>query len=143
MGYARYDTAAGLAGYAVTDTCHAFGCEAEINRGMAYLCGGTPGASDENGCGKWFCGDHHFGPPPSVECDGLCGPCVKAWEDANPYLVAIEEDEWQRAFSDRKDLVRRDIPGVEADHRPSARQPIRNGGSWSALMADIDELIQS
>jgi hypothetical protein len=38
MGYARYDTPMGLAGYAVADTCHAPDCDVDIDRGLAHLC---------------------------------------------------------------------------------------------------------
>jgi hypothetical protein len=93
MGYARYDTPAGPAGYAVTDTCHKSDCTTHIDRGLAYLCGDTPGTEGEYGCGLWYCGDHLLGRPESVKImgGGMCAPCMKAWEDANPDLVAAEE----------------------------------------------------
>lgn len=108
MGYARYDTPLGPAGYAVTDTCHEPGCRVEIDRGLGYLCGGTPGAADEYGCGRWYCGEHLFGKPESVEIlgEGLCKGCLERWEKNHPDLVAAEEAEWERGFAARQALVR-------------------------------------
>jgi len=78
MGYARYQTALGPAGYGVEDTCHEPGCEETIDRGLAHLCGRIPGSPDEAGCGEWFCGRHlHF----SADCPGgQCERCLEAWE---------------------------------------------------------------
>ena len=63
MGYASYTVYRGgeeiEAGYAVDDVCNADGCEKKIDRGLAYLCGETPGG-DEHGCGGYFCEEHLF-----------------------------------------------------------------------------------
>ena len=81
MGYARYQTAPGLAGYSVEDTCHESGCGEKIDRGLAYLCGGTPGSPDEFGCGEWFCGEHLFMPRGmhATIPGGQCERCADAW----------------------------------------------------------------
>lgn len=62
MGYGFYTVADGMinerpGGYYVIATCDKRGCNEEINRGLAYLCGEHPHApdSDEAGCGKYFC----------------------------------------------------------------------------------------
>ena len=61
MGYAYYVLPDGReAGYAVEATCDADGCEAQIDRGLAYLCGTTPGHSPDDGCGLYFCGEHTY-----------------------------------------------------------------------------------
>lgn len=58
MGYASYTLPDGReAGYAVEATCDEPGCDAAIDRGLAYLCGQMPGG-DEYGCGGYFCPDH-------------------------------------------------------------------------------------
>ncbi|MFI5938059.1 hypothetical protein [Actinoplanes sp. NPDC051494] len=58
MGYAFYTLADGReAGYGVTAVCDEKDCTVEIDRGLAYLCGETPGG-DEWGCGDYFCGQH-------------------------------------------------------------------------------------
>lgn len=61
------------AGYNVIDICHQEGCSAEIDRGLYFLCGGTPGG-DEYGCGGYFCGSHLF-MAALVPVDSLCGQC--------------------------------------------------------------------
>lgn len=61
MGYGYYVLADGReAGYTVDATCDRDGCDAEIHRGLAYLCGTWPGESPEDGCGRYFCGDHEL-----------------------------------------------------------------------------------
>ena len=60
MGYAFYFVGERAAGYGVLATCDKRGCDAEIDRGLGYLCGDEPhGPFDEvAGCGRYFCGDH-------------------------------------------------------------------------------------
>jgi hypothetical protein len=61
MGYASYEITRNgqtmQAGYSVETVCEKDGCKEEIDRGLAYLCGKTPGG-DEHGCGGYFCGQH-------------------------------------------------------------------------------------
>ncbi|MFH8751100.1 hypothetical protein ACH4GK_31835 [Streptomyces rimosus] len=63
MGYAYYeiyrDGEKIQAGYSVEAVCEEPGCEEQIDRGLAYLCGETPGG-DEGGCGGYFCGEHLY-----------------------------------------------------------------------------------
>lgn len=75
-------------GYGVEATCDHPGCEAKIDRGLSYLCGGPKWESGE-GCGKYFCDDHlgyHFRANDDDE-DGeemscqLCEECGEEWED--------------------------------------------------------------
>lgn len=40
-------------GYGVPSTCDHPDCDAEINRGLSYVCGGEPYGGDE-GCGLYF-----------------------------------------------------------------------------------------
>ncbi len=44
-------------GYAHEAECDESGCSAEIDRGLAYVCGNMHGG-DGLGCGKYFCADH-------------------------------------------------------------------------------------
>jgi hypothetical protein len=83
MGYASYILPDGReAGYAVDATCDEAGCAAEIDRGLAYLCGNTPGG-DEYGCGDYFCGAHlHFQWAEGVP--SLCQRCSDAYELDHP-----------------------------------------------------------
>lgn len=60
-------------GYGVKATCDLDGCEAEIDRGFAYCCGGgdgiqNAGMEDEPYCGGFFCAEHLF------HVHGLDGP---------------------------------------------------------------------
>jgi hypothetical protein len=59
------------AGYGVSSVCERNGCVNEINRGLGYLCGKTPGG-DEYGCGGYFC-DEHLG---GHDCTGPLTPSV-------------------------------------------------------------------
>jgi len=91
MGYMRYDTPLGPAGYGVADTCHEPDCNEKIDRGLAYLCGDTPGEPDEHGCGEWFCGQHLFmGPsvPHGFRGGGLCSRCIEAGDPEAEFAAA-------------------------------------------------------
>ena len=94
MGYASYDTPLGEAGYAVEDVCHQDGCNEQIDRGLAFLCGDQPGEPCEIGCGRWFCADHLFMSP--EEAGGICGgglceECLDAYTEENPGWEEREE----------------------------------------------------
>jgi hypothetical protein len=82
MGYARYKITRPngdriWAGYAVEATCEKTGCKAKIDRGLAYLCGKTPGG-DEHGCGGYYCEEHLYG-------DQQCERCSDAADKANAW----------------------------------------------------------
>lgn len=73
MGYAHYTLPDGReAGYAVEATCDTDGCEAEIDRGLGYLCGEQPDGwrgEDDYGCGNYYCGPHQSNHDcPSQDC---------------------------------------------------------------------------
>lgn len=83
MGYGCYeitrqDGQTIEAGYEVEATCERPDCDAKIDRGLAYLCGKTPGG-DEHGCGGYFCGQHLYG-------DNQCEPCAEAADKANAWI---------------------------------------------------------
>ena len=44
-------------GYGVPAWCDHYRCNAEIDRGLGYVCGGEP-YGGEVGCGLFFCGEH-------------------------------------------------------------------------------------
>jgi hypothetical protein len=71
-------------GYGVTAFCDHSGCSKEIDRGLAYACGGMHGDS-EYSCEKYFCEDHMgfiF-----IECiagqesASVCKQCEADWEE--------------------------------------------------------------
>lgn len=75
MGYASYTLSDGRqAGYGIDATCDELGCDAEIHRGIDYLCGDQP--DGDHGCGRYFCYDHLFlGAPWS---GSVCRACSDA-----------------------------------------------------------------
>jgi hypothetical protein len=81
MGYAYYKVVRNgeeiEAGYSVEAECDKEGCNDPIDRGLAFLCGQTPGG-DEYGCGFYFCAQHMNG-------DQLCEACSEK---------AAEENTW-------------------------------------------------
>lgn len=46
-------------GYGVPAYCDAPGCQEEIHRGLAFVCGSEP-YGGEHGCGLFFCAKHLF-----------------------------------------------------------------------------------
>ena len=82
MGYARYEIYRNgekiEAGYDVTTTCEKTGCRASIDRGLAHLCGETPGG-DEHGCGGYYCGQHLY-MSGSDRVGDLCGECIATYK---------------------------------------------------------------
>ncbi|WP_328632011.1 hypothetical protein [Streptomyces sp. NBC_00356] len=85
MGYAHYEITRNgesiKAGYSVEATCEQDGCQEQIDRGLAHLCGAQPGG-DEYGCGGYFCGEHlYMGVGPA---QGQCGSCSDRWEKEHP-----------------------------------------------------------
>lgn len=77
MGYASYTVSGGIhdgeeCGYAVDTVCDAAGCDVEIDRGLAFLCGQEPGGSEDS-CGGYFCAAHLY----HVDYSGRrCGSCA-------------------------------------------------------------------
>lgn len=55
-------------GYGVPAWCDHPQCSNEIDRGLAYICGGDIGGG-ERGCGLFFCEEHREGSPQ------LCSRC--------------------------------------------------------------------
>jgi hypothetical protein len=83
MGYARYEIIRPngdriQAGYAVDAVCEEEGCTAEINRGLAYLCGKDP-RGDDHGCSGYFCEEHLYG-------DNQCKRCSAKADEANRWV---------------------------------------------------------
>ncbi|MET9950174.1 hypothetical protein ABZ135_01315 [Streptomyces sp. NPDC006339] len=78
MGYARYEIYRNgekiEAGYDVATTCERDECDAQIDRGLAHLCGKTPGG-DEHGCGGYYCSSHLY-MSLDDEVGDLCGQCI-------------------------------------------------------------------
>jgi len=83
MGYASYTVTRNGekidAGYSIEDVCNENGCNEQIDRGLAHLCGETPGG-DEWGCGGYFCGGHLYISPREGEPE-MCLRCIQSADE--------------------------------------------------------------
>lgn len=86
-------------GYAIAAVCDEDGCEARIDRGLAYVCGGMHDGG-EHGCGRYFCGEHLFIALSDVHGQ-LCARCrdrIDAdYEDEEPCEHRWHEQDGDRA----------------------------------------------
>lgn len=96
MGYAIYQVGPRYGGYGVPAVCEQPECDAKIDRGVSYACGGEP--FSEHGCDRYFCGKHrHYtcvremrdeGEECDDECDDdhveVCERC-RDGEESFPY----------------------------------------------------------
>lgn len=77
-------------GYGVPATCDHPGCNAEIDRGLSYVCGSEP-YGGEHGCGLHFCGSHLHFEDRGDECPQLCERCAA---EAEPFEPTPDVKEW-------------------------------------------------
>lgn len=70
-------------GYGVPAHCDHPGCNAKIDRGVAYTCGGV--RAEGRGCGLHFCDSHLAGP------DNLCERCR---EGQSPFDPKPDHPDW-------------------------------------------------
>ncbi len=81
MGYGSYTVTRNgkeiEAGYLVDARCDKKWCRRRIDRGLAFLCGQTPGG-DEYGCGFYFCARH-------LSYNQLCEACSAKATEANTW----------------------------------------------------------
>jgi hypothetical protein len=97
-------------GYGVPAFCDHPKCSAEIDRGLAHVCGGEP-YGGERGCGLYFCAEHLVGT--------LCTRCL----DVQPaYDAKPDPSDVARTQADRRELA-----GVARRQPRGSRQPAR----WS------------
>lgn len=78
-------------GYAVEATCDLDGCDENIDRGLAFVCGGMHDGG-EHGCGGYFCAAHLYFT--LTVRDQLCGACVERLEREEPEMVAAGIRRW-------------------------------------------------
>lgn len=105
MGWAVGDHNGRDIGYGVPAKCDHPDCDNDIDRGLAYVCGGAPYGGDD-GCGLFFCATHGggtlcercepeagadplppFPPKPDVPVwinHKLTDPSWQQWRDENP-----------------------------------------------------------
>lgn len=83
-------------GYAHEATCDHPGCDAAIDRGLAYACGGEHG-EDEVSCEGYFCEKHRgnvvIQPWASGRLVAVCDACFQAALDAG---YDEETDTWKQ-----------------------------------------------
>lgn len=77
-------------GYGVPAICDHPGCGAEIDRGLAYVCGGQPYGGDY-GCGLFFCHKHKRTAGQSQEHSPLCARC---YSGKSPFEPTPDTAEW-------------------------------------------------
>lgn len=81
-------------GYGVPCFCDAPGCSEEIDRGLAFVCGGEP-YGGEHGCGLFFCAAHRhshtFGRGRNAETVEVCARCD---HHRLPYKPKPEHSDW-------------------------------------------------
>lgn len=73
-------------GYGVPAWCDHPGCTQQIDRGLSYVCCGQQPYGGEDGCGLYFCGDHH----------GVDGKCERCAAGAKPFDPKPEHPRWIR-----------------------------------------------
>lgn len=76
-------------GYGVPARCDQPLCQAQIDRGLAYVCGSDP-FGGESGCGLYFCSDHLFWNAEAVQ---LCDRCIV---DKQPYAPTEDVEQWTK-----------------------------------------------
>lgn len=80
-------------GYGVPAVCDAPGCKAEIDRGLAYVCGGEEPYGGEFGCGLYFCSKHLFYHK-LRGADRLGEYCKRCIRHRSPYKAKPDVPEW-------------------------------------------------
>jgi len=78
-------------GYGVPALCDHPDCTAQIDRGLAFVCGGEPYGGDK-GCGLYFCADHlWFGG--ATDDPQMCRRCC---DGEPPFEPKPDVEEWVR-----------------------------------------------
>jgi hypothetical protein len=86
-------------GYSVEATCDLDGCDAVIDRGLGYCCGGMHDGG-KHGCGRYFCGEHLTMGIPLPE--QMCDECAERFEsDPEQVAQAVADLNRKRANDDR------------------------------------------
>lgn len=73
-------------GYGVPARCDHPDCNEEIDRGLAFACGGEP-FGGEHGCGLFFCGDH---------LAGRHDQCERCRKGEPPFDPTTDHPDWMR-----------------------------------------------
>lgn len=79
-------------GYGVPAVCDHPDCNADIDRGLSYVCGGEP-YGGEHGCGLYFCGEHL---ERHVRGGNLCWLCPRCGKGEESFPKKPDTVEWIR-----------------------------------------------
>src|SRR5262245_57017589 len=71
-------------GYGVPAWCDHPDCTVAIDRGLAYVCAEQMPYGGENGCGLYFCGQHH----------NALGKCERCQKNEPPFVPKPEHPDW-------------------------------------------------
>lgn len=95
-----YDSTGRRIGYSVEATCDHPGCNAKIDRGLSYACGGFHG-DDNVSCEKYFCSKHMVSVelhPDDARASNantvhvlLCKPCAEAYHATENGKIMADE----------------------------------------------------
>lgn len=122
MGYQVYSLGNRFAGYGVPSYCEHPDCNEEIDRGMAFACGGEP--NSEYGCDRYFCAKHRafqcFDVDGEIcehenDCECVCVEvCERCFNAEEPFPYKPEHPKWVKHLltDDSWDQWRKDNPEV-------------------------------
>jgi len=82
-------------GYSIAAKCDYPGCKEDIDRGLAFVCGGEHYGGDD-GCGGFFCSEHRSHvivetPRAEYFSADLCQECGELWEKATVVNMVVED----------------------------------------------------
>lgn len=72
-------------GYGVPAVCDHPDCNASIDRGLSFVCCGSQPYGGKDGCGLYFCYDHHVGQK---------GECERCEGGEKPFEPKADTPEW-------------------------------------------------
>jgi hypothetical protein len=78
-------------GYGVPSVCDHPGCNEEIDRGLAFVCGGEPHGGDK-GCGLFFCSKHRY----FSKADDDPELCERCCDGKEPFEPTPDTEEWNK-----------------------------------------------
>lgn len=116
-------------GYGVPAYCDHPKCNAEINRGLSYVCGGEPYGGDR-GCGLYFC-DEHGGGRLCPRCEARRATPYKHPKSDHPRWIhhKLTDESWQQWRDENPaEVERMKSEQAEAKHNGGCVTENRNAG---------------
>lgn len=116
-------------GYGVPSICDHPKCDKEIDRGLAFVCGGHPYGGDK-GCGLFFCGDHLWtmigrGVQLCTRCKNYSPP-YKAKPDRPQWIRhKLKHASWKRWRAENADEVKALTEALKVLKKQNARSASR------------------